>query len=646
MADVELGSRSDLEALQRSSRGKVITLLLLLGLALGAAGWFFFLRKQGTGNPESATKVLYVGTNKNLGLALRDVGFELELSTFEAWQLKARDEVPDLETDGIESIMALADRFGYGYVIFEKPQGVDFSPLDIEEVQPMPDHVRFAVLSVGDFAFPHVMTVNPEGKGVLEGSLAVVLQALFAQPKLAEALPDAEGASIAAIQLRDGLRDALDHLAKVPQAEALADKVLMGVRRELGDKERGEPKPTTVGAPLEQGVAFPLANGAVLSIGRQHHVRTRDALRAWIDEDEQDRMWVGKPGAEAAEREACKALFGGELPLSDAPKYYFGDDGASLIVKTYARGLEVFTLDTAAQGSCPWKAQGALKSVAPGLGRPEPAGHGQVALVGMASGQAVVSVVTPGQDNELMLGMLDGIELERVAWASDRYLVALGRGYEGARVFLFDTQTPLKVLALPSTVFENASKLNDLAVGRRGDSPVIVVTTGSRPSKAYRLELPASLPELFASPPVAEASAEVEEEPVDPTLLAPAYEPPPPPSREERGLPAVIDLDSNEIQATALTHEGRVSSLHVSNDGKWLAAVANGGMYDSNEPGDSEVIVVPTDGGSVQVLTRNPHPDDSPRLTPDGSHVVFRTTVEVPKTDNAIGVARVVTLAH
>ena len=644
MADVELGSRSDLEALQRSGRGKVITLLLLLGLALGAAGWFFFLRKQGTGNPESATKVLYVGSNNNLGLALRDVGFELELSSFEAWQLKARDDVPDLETDGIGAIMALADRFGYGYVIFEKPQGVDFSPLEIDEVKPMPEHVKFAVLSVGDFAFPHVMTVNPEGKGVLEGSLAVVLQALFAQPQLAEALPDAEGASMAAIQLRDVLRDALDHLAKVPQAEALADKVHAGVRRELQDKERAEPKPSQVGMPLEQGVAFPLADGSLLSIGRQNRVKTRDALRAWIKEDDNDRMWVGKAGIEASERETCKSLFEGSLPLSDAPKYYFGDDGASLIVKTFARGHELFTLDTAAAGGCVWKAAGALKSVAPGLGRPEPAGHGQVALVGMASGQAVVSVVTPGEDSELMLGMLDGIELETVAWASERYLVALGRGYEGAHLYVFDTQTPLQVLALPSTVFENASRLNDVAVGRRGDSPVIVVTSGSRPSKAYRLELPATLPELFASPPVAEATPDVEQATPEPAMPPSAFDMPEPPSREERGLPAVIELDSNKFSATPLTHEGRVASLHVSGDGKWLTAVANGGMYDSNEPGDTEIVVVPTDGGSVRVVTLNAHPDEAPRLAADGSYVVFRTTVDVAKTDNAISVAQVVTL--
>ncbi|MEX1366679.1 MAG: hypothetical protein AB1Z98_26370, partial [Nannocystaceae bacterium] len=130
MTDVELGSRSDLEALSRSGRGKVITLVVLLAVALGAAGWYFLVRKQGTGNPEDPAKVIFVGTSRGFSMVLDDAGFEAAEGTFEAWEQKAKEEVPDLQTTGIESIMEVADRFGYGYVIFEDPQSVDFSALD------------------------------------------------------------------------------------------------------------------------------------------------------------------------------------------------------------------------------------------------------------------------------------------------------------------------------------------------------------------------------------------------------------------------------------------------------------------------------------------------------------------------------------
>ena len=233
MTDVEYGSRSDLEALRRSGRGKVITLLLLLVAALGAAGWFFFLRKQGTGNPEDPAKVLIVARTRGYSIVLTDAGFEAAEGTLEAWELKAKEEVPNLETTGVEAIMTLADRFGYGFVVFENPQEIDFSALDIEGGVPeLPEHVRFAVLSAGDFAFPHVMTVNPKPSEVLRGSSVVILQALFLQEQLAETLPDAESPSIHAIQLRDRLSEAIERLGQIPEAEKMAEKIVHQVRRQ------------------------------------------------------------------------------------------------------------------------------------------------------------------------------------------------------------------------------------------------------------------------------------------------------------------------------------------------------------------------------------------------------------------------------
>lgn len=637
MTDAELGSRSDLEALQRSGRGKVIALLLMLTVALGAAGWFFFLRKQGTGNAEDPAKILVVARSRGYSLVLADVGFEAHEGTFEAWEQKAKEEVPNLETTGIEAIMTLADRFGYGYVVIEDPKGVDFSTLDIDEVPELAEHVKFAVLSAGDFAFPHVMTVNPKPSEVLRGSSVVILQAMFAQEKLAEALPEHEAPSIGAVQLRDRLRDAIDRLAQIPEAERMAEKILGQVRRELEEEERAEPKPGLVGRPLESGSPFALANGQLLTISRGFQVVTRDAVRADLELDDVERLWLGAPGADADARSQCEALAGGELSVHESPRYWVAEDGAAVLVQSLSAGLQLYALD-ATQPGCAFTDKGKISAPSPGLGDAVVAGHGQVARVGTIGSQAVVSVVTAGQADELVLGMLDDTTLEDVAWLSDRHLVAVGSSLEGAGLWIFDTQTPLRVLRLPGSVFENAEAVHEVAVGKRGPRPVVVVTAGSLPRKLYRLDLPADLAELFTAPPTDAAVAT----PSAPEVAVAA--PLPVDDRAARGLPSIVALDPNRFVTTALTHEGSVRSPAVSHDGTRVAFELRGEMYDPTAPDDAEIGSVPTQGGSLAVLTRNALKDSDPSITSDGAHVVFKTRVEIPRTDWVVSSPRVVAL--
>lgn len=635
MTDAEYGSRSDLEALQRSGRGKVVALMLMFTMAVGAAGWFFFLRKHGTGNPEDAAKILVVARTRGYSLVLADVGFEAHEGTQEAWEQKAKEEVPDLETTGIESIMTLADRFGYGYVVFEHPQELDFSVLDIEgELPPMPEHVQFAVLSAGDFAFPHVVTVNPEPSEVLRGSSVTILQALFGQERLADALPENTSPSIEAVQLRDRLRDALERLAKIPEAELMAEKIVGQVRRQLEEEERAEPKPQLVGLPLESGSPFGLANGQLLTISRGFKVVTRDAVRADLDLDDVERLWLGAPGAQADARGKCEALAGGEMSVHESPRYWVAEDGVAVLVQSLAAGFELYTLD-ATQPGCAFVKKGKVSAPSSGLGDPVPAGHGQVARAGRVGNQGVVSVVTAGQDDELMLGMLDDTSIEAVSWLSERHLVAVGEGLEGPALYFFDVQTPMRVLQLSGTVFENATAVHEIAAGKRGARPVMVVTAGHSPRKLYRLDLPADLSAMFEAPPVDAAAVvpAVEDE------ADPLYE-----TREARGLPSVVVLDPNRFVSTALTHEGSVRHPTVSSDGTRVAFELRGEMFDPTAPDDAEIASVPVAGGSLAVLTRNALKDSEPRITANGSHVVFKTRVEIPRTDWVVSSPRVVAL--
>ena len=198
-------TQTDLQALQGSGRGKVALLAGVLVVALGAAGWTL-LNDGGSGNPESPGKVMLVTTDGGQETFLVKLGFEADAQTFENLESKAKQEVPDLEDNGVLAIVALADRFGFGYVAFERPHNFDFSKLETESGAPsISDGDRWLVVSVGDLADPHVVT---GGYGLLS--------TLFEQERLAELLPPKQPATVEALQLRDQLREGIDHLTEMP----------------------------------------------------------------------------------------------------------------------------------------------------------------------------------------------------------------------------------------------------------------------------------------------------------------------------------------------------------------------------------------------------------------------------------------------
>src|SRR5690606_3858971 len=119
--------------------------------------------------------------------------------------------------------------------------------------------------------------------------------ALFEQERLAEALLDNESPSMEAIQLRDQLREGIDRLAQIPEAEKMAEKIVHQVRRQLEEEERAKRKASLVGEPLESGSPFALANGQILTVSRAFQVITRDTVRADLDLDETERLWLGAP---------------------------------------------------------------------------------------------------------------------------------------------------------------------------------------------------------------------------------------------------------------------------------------------------------------------------------------------------------------
>ncbi|MEX1366456.1 MAG: hypothetical protein AB1Z98_25255 [Nannocystaceae bacterium] len=197
-------TQTDLEALRGSGRTKIALLSGVLLLAAGAAA-LSFMGGGGTGNPEDPAKVLVISPDGSHKAYLQDLGFEVDQQTFEHLELKARDEVPDLEATGLPAILELADRFGYGYVVVEGPDDALFSELEVEGELPSMSGARYAVVSVGDLADPAKVTV---GSGMLS--------TMFEQDRLAEIVPAGEMPTVEAVQLRDQLRNAVERLTEPP----------------------------------------------------------------------------------------------------------------------------------------------------------------------------------------------------------------------------------------------------------------------------------------------------------------------------------------------------------------------------------------------------------------------------------------------
>ncbi len=203
-------TQTEMQALAGAGRSKVILLAVVVLIALAGAAWTF-LGSGGVGNPEDPGKVLLVTTDGGRKVYLQKLGFEVEAQTFGNVESKALQEVPDLEDKGVLAIMSLADRFGYGYVIFEQPYNYDFSGLDTGDTAPsFGDGDRFAVVSAGDLAAPHRVTTGMS-----------MLTALFEQDRLAEILPPKHPPSVEAVQLRDQLREAIEVHEEGPRLQPM-----------------------------------------------------------------------------------------------------------------------------------------------------------------------------------------------------------------------------------------------------------------------------------------------------------------------------------------------------------------------------------------------------------------------------------------
>ncbi|MCR9160448.1 MAG: TolB family protein [Nannocystaceae bacterium] len=616
-------SRTDLEALRRSGSGKILALAVVLLGALGAAGWFMFLRPQGIGNAEEAHKVLVVRAGEVAGYstALDRGGFDAAEGEIDYWVDKARAELEEApEGTDVQVVLTLADRFGYGFVVFEHPQQVDFSGVDLESTPPFDAHVRFAVLSVGDFASPHVMTVNPKPSEALRRLDINLLQALFAQAPLAEALPSNTSASVEAIQLRSKLEEAITDLQLVDAARELANEVAADAERVLSD-ERAKGEPVRLGETLESGRASPVPGGGVIVTSRAHTVTTDDGRRAELSAAPEESLWFhAKPGDD--DRVLCESIGTGVFSALESARFTFSDDGAAVVVQTLTERERLWTRGPS--GGCDYLAKGTLpETTLDDVSITLPTRGGFVARVGTSGGEASVELVAmDAAEPSTTLIELTGVALRDVAWISESTLAATG---DDGSLYLVPAGTG-SVLSVALTGVGRDPTLYEVA---RVSEDTLVLTVGSSPRQLVLVDAGRAWTDLFADPPA------LPQPDVDPATSDDA-EPAPVP-------PVAIALDPTAFSTKILTRVGKATQPVASPDGSRVAfTVRDRALDDPGKGDDTEIAQVVVDSGAMELLTRNTLPDARPRYTTDGAWVLFETQVELPQSAWRLTVPRAV----
>lgn len=633
-------SQTDLEVLQSSHRGKFISLGLVL--VIGAGVWWWTKRDKPIGNHEEADRVLVVTqTHWRYKPYLEQWGFVAQEGKAQTMEEEALEKMPDLQVKGAAAILKLADWAGYGYVVFEKPQEVDFSGLDIEGGVPtFEPHVRFAVVSAGEFAFPHKLTVNAKPSEVLRGPDLDLLSALFAQePLLAGTLRDDPKNPADVLILKGKLSEALARLDDVKDAEGLVAKIGEKARALLVDKEQGEPRPALLGGIHESLNAIALADGSTLVLSRKIHFSS-GGYNADLDLDKNWEFSYLSAGAEpGSERTPCPSLMGGTLEESGRrPSFRFSPGGDVVLVHVDGAS-QLWKLDMGeGKEPCNFVHLGDITvPLARGEDAGEPHASGKVARARLDGQDGVVSVLKPKDDVALELARSPTIGFFMPAWLDAEWLAVPGypRADEEsgevplnatAAVYFASSTHPDELLRLDATALDAAREIHQVAPAPDGpNGPRLLVTASGEAfdRRLFRVDAPKKWSELYADATAAAAGKK-------PQAVVDGLE------------PWVLSLDAAGFTATALTHEGRVSDMIAARDGSnavfQVSGLDNGLRVIDSE---REIGIAGLDTpGPLRLMTRNGLEDHTPMFTADSKTVVFRTRFPFEKTDWTLTTAR------
>jgi hypothetical protein len=643
---VKLGAMrdgTDAEVLSWGFRSRLALLSLLIAGALSAALWSG-LRDQGIGEPEDRRKLMVVtqpGSAADYHAVLEQGGFVIEVEDFADWESDARAQLPESEAQGVALLLEYADLRGFGFVVFEAPAQLDFSAVELEpsldELTQL-DQRDHAVLSVGDLAFPHRLSVDEVGEHpIVRMPGHGVLEAVFQQPAVS-AREDDDRPTVPELQYEEAIEPARRMVERpatfaesIATAQATIDRSLAAdtnVRRLVG--------------PFTTGSAVPTPEGVLLV---HHSLETYSDNALTLEQRAGDTMhfeWLGeaalaRDGGEL-EPEPCPSLLRGSIVPRPGVHIEAAVDGSTLAIATHE---QVRIWRKLAQPGCTWveQAQIADRSIlgaavlAPRVAvGPEGVARSIMAESGLDDTHAHVrlwltaltgdATSAPGQiDPELIevieLLRVPDAQLTGLAFIDDVHLVALARvplppeeqtttrRAEHA-LHLLDRRRPGAHLRIPAEFFADERIVRELAVVE----PAVEREHGPR----LALTL---------------VDNGVDTELVVLTIAADAWQ------RFVDGEAAdvLFTVTPEELELRSLGRAPAIAALSVG-PGAIVYALAQGGV-------PAEIAVRSLEGGSERRLTNNELVDTLPRLTADGRAVVFVTGVRSSLSDAPFSVPRI-----
>lgn len=619
--------RADVAALRRSDRSKPLLLGLVVAAALVGATWSW-AEQKGVGAPDEATNVMVVadGGFDHVGLLDR-AGFNHPVQASLA-ELEARAVKLELDGEGIEAVLALADEQGYGFVAFVDPQGLDFSDIELQDDAPEigPD-TRYAVLSVGDLAFPHHLSVDPAASEVVTMPGLGLLQALYAQSRLE---PEREllehHPTVEELQLQTAIEPGLFLVRRVAQLESTASNLAVDIERRIS---KGA---TPLGVPMESGAPLALPDGGVLSIVQDVSIVSRDAFLLDYELAPALRLEYTPAGTlyEGPDRRVrCEALAGGELAVDEFPELVASPRGDVILVHTASKGLEVWLAHEG--GRCAFQRAGVLPSPIEGekdLG--VPSASGRIARTGIDStGSSRLRLYDPGVSAEkvapIELAALSNTRLGKPMWLGERHVVIGGRTWGDPEVephdavFVYSVDHPGRVLRFDATLFGDGVRFRQMAP-LAGEQHAFLLTTRESPTRVFRIELGSEIDAVF--------ERELEPQMVDGMEVEPS---------------PLIVLGDEEFRRELLHEGGSLADPVVSPDGSWVVF----SHHAEDEPAttaDIAALRLDPPATELKILTSGPAEDRKPRFTADGKHVVFETRVELGLAAHTLAAPRIATL--
>lgn len=497
----------EIDELERSNTKRFvfgIGALVLIGAAIA-----FAFRSKGIGAEEQDKKILVVHERNVIGLDryAADLGFDPTTGTFEAWQeqVAQRSDGKLSTTDvHLEHLLEFADRYGYGYVVLEHPQQFadELTALQIEQPAEF-EAARFAVVSVGDFADPHVLSIEPIHEGLQIDFASHMLMALFAQPRLTEARDaNTKSTDIQTVRLAlDGALDAIDALERQIQrntdVRTKAQAKLDGIAR-----VDGKGHASSLQAPFEEASVYALADGRlIVRSDGLNPVIHKNSLE-WSSRSPHVMQAIAADAPARADARVACPEFDDLRDGGVVKSIKLSTERDTMFVLHYGDVGTLYELDASA-GPCGLRSAGEL-SLTLRDNSYVAVGHGRVGVRDHQKGTMSIRAYAPGAERPLLdLSLRDHSfsSASSLVWLDQQHLVALARPRDSGvwSLVFVDIEQPERPWVVP-LVDQAALELEVKAVELQripGAAPALLLRWQDDDDYVLsRLDFPMSWPEL------------------------------------------------------------------------------------------------------------------------------------------------------